>query len=143
MDWPELLDHPLWTQVLKEEEDVQEGDEEEEDEEGDQEEKNGCEGVGSASSRCVDILFCERVIMHTLMVDVDGKVSFKPSPASFNPLGEAIDFDTPFIMMLYNSTAQHSRMFIKTFHVLHFLFFPEQFMLVCVFSIRPQTHKDP
>lgn len=53
MDWPELLDHPIWTQVLKEEEDVKE---EEEDEEGHQEEKNSCEEVGSASSRCVDIL---------------------------------------------------------------------------------------
>lgn len=53
MDSPELLDHPFWTQVLKEEEDVKE---EAEDEEGHQEEKNSCEGVGSASSRCVDIL---------------------------------------------------------------------------------------
>lgn len=53
MDWPELLEHPFWTQVLMEEE----GQEEEEDEEGDQEEKISCEGVVSASWRCVDILF--------------------------------------------------------------------------------------
>lgn len=49
MDWPELLDHPYWTQVRMEEE----GEDEEEDEEGDQEEKNNCEGVDSASLRCV------------------------------------------------------------------------------------------
>lgn len=55
MGWPELLDHPFWTQVVKEEENMEEGDEEEEDEEGDQEENNGCEGVVSASLRCVDI----------------------------------------------------------------------------------------
>ncbi|XP_074510925.1 serine/threonine-protein kinase ULK4 isoform X2 [Sebastes fasciatus] len=47
MDWPELLEHPFWTQVLMEEE----GQEEEEDEEGDQEEKISCEGVVSASWR--------------------------------------------------------------------------------------------
>ncbi|XP_044062546.1 serine/threonine-protein kinase ULK4 isoform X2 [Siniperca chuatsi] len=47
MDWPELLDHPFWTQVLKEEERK----EEEEGEQGDQEETNGCEGVGSSSLR--------------------------------------------------------------------------------------------
>ncbi|XP_070691142.1 serine/threonine-protein kinase ULK4 [Pempheris klunzingeri] len=50
MTWPELLDHPLWKQVLKEEEDVAE-----EDEEADEMLKNGCEGVGSAASRCVDL----------------------------------------------------------------------------------------
>ncbi|KAF1387604.1 hypothetical protein PFLUV_G00081580 [Perca fluviatilis] len=43
MDWPELLDHPFWKQVLMEEE--------EEDEERDLEEKMSCEGVGSASLR--------------------------------------------------------------------------------------------
>ncbi|XP_034730482.1 serine/threonine-protein kinase ULK4 isoform X3 [Etheostoma cragini] len=47
MDWPELLDHPFWTQVLMEEE----GEEEEEDEERDLEEKRSCEGVGSKSLR--------------------------------------------------------------------------------------------
>ncbi|XP_031134165.1 serine/threonine-protein kinase ULK4 isoform X2 [Sander lucioperca] len=47
MDWPELLDHPFWTQVLMEEE----GEEEEEDEKRDLEEKISCEGVGSASLR--------------------------------------------------------------------------------------------
>lgn len=87
LDWPELLDHPFWTQVLKEEEGVEEGEEEEA-------EKNGCEMVGSASSRCVDILLfldftgptafyghfvaaillhtdllCKRVVMHPLMVN--------------------------------------------------------------------------
>ncbi|KAM9352888.1 serine/threonine-protein kinase ULK4 [Symphorus nematophorus] len=48
MDWTELLAHPFWTQVLKEEKDVEE---EEEDGEGLHEEKNGCERVGSASLR--------------------------------------------------------------------------------------------
>ncbi|XP_041798587.1 serine/threonine-protein kinase ULK4 isoform X2 [Chelmon rostratus] len=49
MDWPELLDHPFWTQILKEEEDAEEGDEE--DEEGHQEEINGSERIGSANLR--------------------------------------------------------------------------------------------
>lgn len=49
MDWPELLDHPFWAQVLKEEEDAEEGDEE--DEEGHQEEINGSERFGSATLR--------------------------------------------------------------------------------------------
>lgn len=60
MDWPELLDHPFWTQVLMEEE----GEEEEEDEKRDLEEKISCEGVGSASLRCVDIVFV--FILHLL-----------------------------------------------------------------------------
>ncbi|XP_075937519.1 serine/threonine-protein kinase ULK4 [Anarhichas minor] len=47
MDWPELLGHPFWTQVLMEEE----GGEEEEDEVGDQEEISSCEGVVKASLR--------------------------------------------------------------------------------------------
>lgn len=54
MNWSELLDHPFWTQVLKGEEDADEG--EEENQEEDREGNNGCEGVGSASLRCVDIL---------------------------------------------------------------------------------------
>ncbi|XP_040900709.1 serine/threonine-protein kinase ULK4 [Toxotes jaculatrix] len=49
MNWPELLDHPFWTQVLREEDDVVEG--EVEDEEGDEEENNCCEEVGPASVR--------------------------------------------------------------------------------------------
>ncbi|XP_045899646.1 serine/threonine-protein kinase ULK4 [Micropterus dolomieu] len=49
MNWSELLDHPFWTQVLKGEEDADEG--EEENEEEDREGNNGCEGVGSASLR--------------------------------------------------------------------------------------------
>lgn len=53
MDWPELLDHPFWTQVLKVEEYVEE---KEENEKGHEEEKNSCEGVGPASSRYGDIL---------------------------------------------------------------------------------------
>lgn len=53
MDWPELLDHPFWTQVLKVEEYVEE---KEENEEGHVEEKNSCEGVGPASTKYVDIL---------------------------------------------------------------------------------------
>ncbi|XP_056235896.1 serine/threonine-protein kinase ULK4 isoform X1 [Seriola aureovittata] len=44
MDWPELLDHPFWTLILMEEEDVEEG--EEKDEEGDPEKINCGEGVG-------------------------------------------------------------------------------------------------
>ncbi|XP_054478447.1 serine/threonine-protein kinase ULK4 isoform X2 [Anoplopoma fimbria] len=47
MDWPELLGHPFWTQVLMEEE---EG-EEEEDDEADQEEISSCEGVFKNSLR--------------------------------------------------------------------------------------------
>ncbi|XP_071325778.1 serine/threonine-protein kinase ULK4 isoform X2 [Trachinotus anak] len=49
MDWPELLDHPFWTPVLMEEDDVEDG--EEEDEEGDPEKINCCEGVGPAMLR--------------------------------------------------------------------------------------------
>ncbi len=49
LDWPQLLDHPFWTQVLKEEEGVEEGEEE-------LEGNNGYRRVGSANSRCVDIL---------------------------------------------------------------------------------------
>ncbi|KAK2910518.1 serine/threonine-protein kinase ULK4 [Channa argus] len=45
MDWPELLDHPFWTQVLND--DVDEGEEEEE--EGNQEENVCYEGVAPAS----------------------------------------------------------------------------------------------
>ncbi|XP_032374061.1 serine/threonine-protein kinase ULK4 isoform X2 [Etheostoma spectabile] len=45
MGWPELLDHPFWTQVLME------GEEEEEYEERNLEEKRSCEGVGSKSLR--------------------------------------------------------------------------------------------
>lgn len=56
MGWPELLDHPLWTEVIREEEDAKE---EEREEERYQEEVNSCEGFGSVSSRCVDL--CVRV----------------------------------------------------------------------------------
>lgn len=48
MDWQELIVHPFWTQVLKEEED-------EEGEKGHQEEECSCEGIGSSSLRCVDV----------------------------------------------------------------------------------------
>lgn len=53
MDWPELLDHPFWAQVLLEEE-GREGEEEDEEEELDQEETISCEGVVSTSVRWVD-----------------------------------------------------------------------------------------
>ena len=43
MDWPELLEHPLWTQVLKEEDDVA-GEEEDR--------ERHCEEI--TSLRCVD-----------------------------------------------------------------------------------------
>ncbi|XP_034409026.1 serine/threonine-protein kinase ULK4 [Cyclopterus lumpus] len=47
MDWPELLGHSFWTQVLMEEE----AEEVEEDEGGDREEISSCEGVVKASLR--------------------------------------------------------------------------------------------
>ncbi|KAK5892707.1 hypothetical protein CesoFtcFv8_013061 [Champsocephalus esox] len=50
MDWPELLDHPFWAQVLMEEEGG-EGEEVDEEEELDQEETISCEGVVSTSVR--------------------------------------------------------------------------------------------
>nr|XP_029133362.1 serine/threonine-protein kinase ULK4 [Labrus bergylta] len=50
MVWPELLEHPFWTELLMEEEQYVE-DEEDVDEEGDQEENNGFEGGGSVSLR--------------------------------------------------------------------------------------------
>lgn len=56
MDWPELLDHPFWTQVLKEDENLEEEEDENDNEEVGTEEKNGREGVVSASSRYVDII---------------------------------------------------------------------------------------
>ncbi|KAK9513459.1 hypothetical protein VZT92_026990 [Zoarces viviparus] len=52
MDWPELLGHPFWTQVLMEEEG---GGEEEEDAGGDQEEMSSCEGVVKARLRHIRI----------------------------------------------------------------------------------------
>ncbi|XP_027143141.1 serine/threonine-protein kinase ULK4 isoform X1 [Larimichthys crocea] len=45
MDWPELLHHPFWKQVLNED-----MEEEEQGKEGHQQGKNECEGVGSTSS---------------------------------------------------------------------------------------------
>lgn len=51
MDWPKLLDHSFWIQILNEEEDVKEGEGEEENEEGDQEENNYFEEVSPASLR--------------------------------------------------------------------------------------------
>ncbi|XP_042280032.1 serine/threonine-protein kinase ULK4 isoform X1 [Thunnus maccoyii] len=51
MDWPELLDHPFWTQGLKEDENLEEGEDEKDDDEGGTEEQNDREGVISASSR--------------------------------------------------------------------------------------------
>ena len=55
MDWPELLDHPFWTQALKEDKNLEEEDENN-DEEVRTEETNGREEVVSVSSRCVDII---------------------------------------------------------------------------------------
>lgn len=57
MDWPELLDHPFWTQSVKEDKNLEEGDDEKNDEEGGTEGKNDREGAVSAGSRCVDITF--------------------------------------------------------------------------------------
>lgn len=51
MNWPELLDHPFWTQVLMEEKDVEESEDDSED--GDWEENNCSEEVDPASLRCV------------------------------------------------------------------------------------------
>ncbi|KAM6995354.1 serine/threonine-protein kinase ULK4 [Tautogolabrus adspersus] len=52
MDWPELVEHPFWTELLMEEEQyVEEEDGEDVDDEGDQEEKNVFEGGGSVSLR--------------------------------------------------------------------------------------------
>ncbi|KAF0045132.1 hypothetical protein F2P81_001661 [Scophthalmus maximus] len=53
MDWPELLGHPFWIPVLKEEDDVEEL--EEKDQEEDQEETDCCEAIGTASlSSCAN-----------------------------------------------------------------------------------------
>ncbi|XP_050931732.1 serine/threonine-protein kinase ULK4 isoform X1 [Lates calcarifer] len=49
MNWPELLDHPFWTQVLMEEKDVEESEDDGED--GDWEENNCSEEVDPASLR--------------------------------------------------------------------------------------------
>ncbi|XP_075322704.1 serine/threonine-protein kinase ULK4 isoform X2 [Odontesthes bonariensis] len=49
MKWPELLDHPFWTQLIKEQRDVEAV--EEEDEDGDKEENYVCEGVCSVNLR--------------------------------------------------------------------------------------------
>ncbi|XP_059196171.1 serine/threonine-protein kinase ULK4 [Centropristis striata] len=51
MNWPELLDHPFWAQVLMEEVGV----EEEEEEDGDQEEETSCEAADSDSLRHIGI----------------------------------------------------------------------------------------
>ncbi|KAM7382570.1 hypothetical protein PAMP_002296 [Pampus punctatissimus] len=51
MDWPELLDHPFWTQAQKEDGNLEEGDNEKDNGEEGTEEMNGREGVVSASSR--------------------------------------------------------------------------------------------
>ncbi|XP_026149297.1 serine/threonine-protein kinase ULK4 isoform X2 [Mastacembelus armatus] len=48
MDWPKLLEHPFWSQVLIEEDFLQQG---EDNVEGDQEEKNCCEGLGPSTLR--------------------------------------------------------------------------------------------
>lgn len=50
MGWPQLLDHPFWTEVIREEEDAKE---EEREEERYQEEVNSCGGFGLVSSRCL------------------------------------------------------------------------------------------
>ncbi|CAK6954330.1 serine/threonine-protein kinase ULK4 [Scomber scombrus] len=55
MDWPELLDHPFWTQALKEDKNLEEEDENN-DEEVRTEEKNDREGVVSASARQTGIM---------------------------------------------------------------------------------------
>lgn len=55
LNWPELIDHPFWTQVKKEEDDAKEGDEN--NKRSDKGERNGCEGDDSVSLRCVDA-FC-------------------------------------------------------------------------------------
>ncbi|KAM7420340.1 hypothetical protein PAMA_014859 [Pampus argenteus] len=51
MDWPELLDHPFWTQGQKEDRNLEEGDNEKDYGDEGTEEKNGKEGVVLASSR--------------------------------------------------------------------------------------------
>ena len=55
MKWPELLDHPFWIQLIKEQGDAE--DVEEEDEDGDKEENDVCGGVCSVNLRCVNVLF--------------------------------------------------------------------------------------
>ncbi|XP_026229150.1 serine/threonine-protein kinase ULK4 isoform X2 [Anabas testudineus] len=54
MDWPELLRHSFWTQIVNEENDVKEGERGEEDGAGDQEENNHL-GVSPASMRYTKI----------------------------------------------------------------------------------------
>lgn len=78
-----MLDHPFWTEVIREEESAKE---EEREEEVYQEEVNSCEGFGSVSSRCVDLCVC---------------VLFKSSLSYVNPLRATEMFQTPFKMMKY------------------------------------------
>lgn len=51
MCWPELLSHPFWTEVIREEEQTKEEDEGTEEE--NREEGSSGEGVRSMSLRCV------------------------------------------------------------------------------------------
>ncbi|KAF7654012.1 hypothetical protein LDENG_00075810 [Lucifuga dentata] len=57
MDWPELLNHPFWTEVIKEEEELEEEEEEEEDEDNEEngDEGNGSDGGGSSRTRHMKI----------------------------------------------------------------------------------------
>lgn len=48
MNWPQLLAHPFWTQIIKEEEDAEEGEEKNEENE---EEESVCKEVVSCSLR--------------------------------------------------------------------------------------------
>ncbi|KAM3614773.1 uncharacterized protein V6R79_018903 [Siganus canaliculatus] len=67
MDWPELLDHPFWTELLQEEEDMED---DFEDEEGHQEEKSDSDVSGSA------------VLRHTKIPDAFSSVQVDKLPIS-------------------------------------------------------------
>ncbi|AWO96963.1 putative serine/threonine-protein kinase ULK4 [Scophthalmus maximus] len=87
MDWPELLGHPFWIPVLKEEDDVEEL--EEKDQEEDQEETDCCEAIGTASlrhSRIPDPLrpaqADERPNSHSAITQPVNRTKLKTTPAT-------------------------------------------------------------
>lgn len=71
MDWPELLRHSFWTQIVNEENDVKEGERGEEDGAGDQEENNHL-GVSPASMRSFFIIFSLELIAPTVFWKYSG-----------------------------------------------------------------------
>lgn len=54
INWPELLDHPFWTQVIKEEDEANIFEENKHSEKG---ERNRCDEDGLVNLRCGDAIF--------------------------------------------------------------------------------------